>query len=68
VKGIHHLDIGTLLDLQGIAVRTGHHCTQPVMDRFHIPGTTRASFALYNTKAEIDRFVEVLHKVINQLR
>ncbi|NGX43261.1 MAG: Cysteine desulfurase [Chlamydiae bacterium] len=68
VEGIHHLDIGTLLDLQGIAVRTGHHCTQPVMDRFHIPGTTRASFALYNTKAEIDRFVEVLHKVIKQLR
>ncbi|MFQ5729428.1 MAG: cysteine desulfurase [Waddliaceae bacterium] len=68
LEGIHPFDMGTLLDLKGIAVRTGHHCTQPVMERFHIPGTTRASFALYNTKEEIDRFVDVLNEIINQLR
>ena len=51
---IHHLDIGTLLDRLGIAVRTGHHCAQPIMDRLGILGTVRASFALYNTKDEID--------------
>jgi cysteine desulfurase/selenocysteine lyase len=58
------LDIGTKLDLEGIAVRTGHHCCQPVMDRFGIPGTTRLSFALYNTTAEIDVFVEALRSLI----
>ena len=51
---IHHLDIGTLLDRLGIAVRTGHHCAQPIMDRLGILGTVRASFALYNTKDEVD--------------
>jgi cysteine desulfurase/selenocysteine lyase len=61
---IASLDIGTKLDLEGIAVRTGHHCCQPVMDRFGIPGTTRASFALYNTTAEIDRFVDALRSLI----
>ncbi len=67
VEGIHHLDLGTLLDFQGIAVRTGHHCTQPVMQRFGISGTTRASFALYNTKDEVDYFVESLKTQIKQL-
>jgi len=68
VKGIHPFDIGTLLDKQGIAVRTGHHCTQPLMDFFKIPGTVRASFAFYNTKQEIDTFVEALEKSLNMLK
>jgi cysteine desulfurase/selenocysteine lyase len=63
IEGIHPHDIGTVLDRQGIAVRTGHHCAQPVMDRYHIPATTRASFAFYNTIAEIDALVAGLHKV-----
>ncbi len=58
------LDIGTKLDLEGIAVRTGHHCCQPVMDRFGIPGTTRLSFGLYNTTAEIDVFLDALRGLI----
>lgn len=64
VAGSHPSDIGTILDMSGIAVRTGHHCTQPLMDRFGIPGTARASFALYNTRAEIDVFIEKLEKSI----
>ncbi len=60
---IHPHDIGTFLDFEGIAVRTGHHCTQPVMDRYCIPATTRASFAFYNTKEEIDAFIKALKKV-----
>jgi cysteine desulfurase/selenocysteine lyase len=68
VKGIHPFDIGTLLDKQGIAVRTGHHCTQPLMDFFKIPGTVRASFAFYNTKQEIDLFVEAFEKSLNMLK
>jgi cysteine desulfurase / selenocysteine lyase len=63
MEGIHPHDIGTLLDRQGIAVRTGHHCAQPVMDWFQIPATTRASFAFYNTIAEIDSLTAGLHKV-----
>lgn len=63
IEGIHPHDIGTVLDRQGIAVRTGHHCAQPVMDRYHIPATTRASFAFYNTIGEIDALVAGLHKV-----
>ena len=63
IEGIHPHDIGTVLDRMGIAVRTGHHCAQPVMDWFHIPATTRASLAFYNTRAEIDALVEGLHKV-----
>jgi len=63
MEGIHPHDIGTVLDQQGIAVRTGHHCAQPVMDWFHIPATTRASFAFYNTVAEIDALVAGLHRV-----
>jgi cysteine desulfurase/selenocysteine lyase len=61
---IASLDIGTKLDLEGIAVRTGHHCCQPVMDRFGIPGTTRISFALYNTTGEIDVFLDALRGLI----
>jgi len=63
IEGVHPHDVGTVLDQEGIAVRTGHHCAQPVMDRFCIPATTRASFALYNTRAEIDRLVEGIGKV-----
>ncbi|HUI80284.1 MAG TPA: cysteine desulfurase [Bryobacteraceae bacterium] len=63
MEGIHPHDIGTVLDQQGIAVRTGHHCAQPVMDWFHIPATTRASFAFYNTVAEIDALVAGLYRV-----
>ena len=64
IDGIHPHDIGTLLDREGIAIRTGHHCTQPVMQRFNIPATSRASFAFYNTKQEIDELVKALQKAI----
>jgi len=67
IDGLHPYDIGTLLDQQGIAVRTGHHCTQPLMDRFSIPGTVRASFAAYNTTAEIEKLVTATHKAIKLL-
>ncbi len=67
VKNIHPFDIGTLLDKQGVAVRTGHHCTQPLMTHFCIPGTIRASFAFYNTKEEIDVFVTALEKAVKML-
>jgi cysteine desulfurase/selenocysteine lyase len=63
IDGIHPHDIGTVLDRQGIAVRTGHHCAQPVMDRFGVPATTRASLAFYNTFAEIDALAAGLGKV-----
>ena len=63
VGDIHHLDLGTLLDRLGIAVRTGHHCAQPLMDRLGIQGTVRASFALYNTKAEVDALVSGIRRV-----
>jgi cysteine desulfurase / selenocysteine lyase len=62
LDGIHPYDIGTILDKMGIAVRTGHHCAQPIMDFFEIPGTVRASFAFYNTIEEIDIFVEAVKK------
>ena len=68
VEGLHPYDIGTLLDKMGIAVRTGHHCAQPVMDFFKIPGTVRASFAFYNTKEEIDTFIEALKKALMMLQ
>lgn len=67
IDGIHHQDIGVLLDQQGIAVRTGHHCTQPLMNRFNITGTSRASFAVYNTIEEIDKLIQGLHKVKRML-
>jgi cysteine desulfurase / selenocysteine lyase len=63
LDGIHPHDVGTILDLEGIAVRTGHHCAQPVMDRFCIPATVRASFAVYNTTQEIDALARGLDKV-----
>ena len=62
IEGIHPYDIGTIIDKLGIAVRTGHHCAQPIMNFFNIPGTIRASFAFYNTKEEIDIFVEALKR------
>jgi len=65
---IHPHDVGTLLDEEGIAVRAGHHCAQPVMQRFGVPATTRASFSFYNTHAEIDRLVEGLGKVVRMFR
>ena len=63
VDGIHPSDLGSVLDKLGVAVRTGHHCAQPIMDRFEIPGTVRASFAVYNTETEIDIFIEGIDKV-----
>lgn len=68
VEDIHPYDLGQLLDAKGIAVRTGHHCTQPLMDFFKIEGTIRASFALYNTLEEIDYFCESLQQIIHKLR
>jgi cysteine desulfurase / selenocysteine lyase len=68
VEGIHHFDIGQMLDTRGIAVRTGHHCTQPLMTQYCIEGTVRASFAVYNTKAEIDQLVEGLERIINFMK
>ena len=63
MDGVHPHDIGTILDQEGIAVRTGHHCAQPIMQRFGIPATVRASFALYNTKAEVDALIAGMNKV-----
>lgn len=68
VQGLHPYDVGSILDKIGIAVRTGHHCAQPIMDYYEIPGTIRASFAFYNTKEEIDRMVEALKKAITMLQ
>jgi cysteine desulfurase/selenocysteine lyase len=62
MAGIHPHDIGTILDTQGVAVRTGHHCAMPVMDFFGIPATARASFGCYNTLEEVDRLVAALHE------
>jgi cysteine desulfurase/selenocysteine lyase len=67
IDGIHHQDIGVILDQMGIAVRTGHHCTQPLMQRFGITGTTRASFAVYNTVEEVELLVKGLEKVKKML-
>jgi len=67
LDGIHPHDIGTVLDQEGIAIRTGHHCAQPVMDRFGVPATARASLAFYNTREEIDQLVAGLHKVLEVL-
>ena len=62
IDGIHPYDIGTIIDTDGIAIRTGHHCTMPAIKHFNLPATARASFAFYNTKEEIDYFVESLEK------
>ena len=67
VGDIHPFDIGTLLDKQGIAVRTGHHCTQPLMDFYEIPGTLRASFSIYNTVEEVSQFLTALKRAISVL-
>ena len=67
VGDAHPYDVGTLVDQLGIAVRTGHHCTQPVMDRYGIPGTVRASFAVYNTRDEVDAFIAALERVLPML-
>jgi len=67
IEGTHPYDIGTLLNQQGIAVRTGHHCTQPIMDFFEIPGTIRVSFSFYNTRGEIDQFINALKKALAML-
>ena len=63
MDGVHPHDVGTILDAEGIAIRTGHHCAQPVMQRFGIPATARASFAFYNTREEIDALVKGLDRV-----
>jgi cysteine desulfurase/selenocysteine lyase len=63
LEGVHPHDLGTILDQEGVAIRTGHHCAQPVMDRFKVPATARASLALYNNRADLDAMVAGLHKV-----
>ena len=68
LDGIHPHDIGTVLDREGIAIRTGHHCAQPVMDRYGLPATARASFGLYNTRNEVDALAAGIHKVIGMFR
>ncbi len=68
IEGIHHFDIGQMLDTRGIAVRTGHHCTQPLMDHFGIEGTVRASFSVYNTKDEVDQLVEGVERIVNFMK
>jgi cysteine desulfurase / selenocysteine lyase len=67
IDGIHPFDLGTILDQLGIAIRTGHHCTQPLMDFYKIPGTARASFAFYNTKEEIDVLINGIHRAVKML-
>ena len=62
IKGLLSYDIGVLLDKMGIAIRTGHHCAQPIMKRYNIPGTARISFAIYNTKEDIDKLVEAIER------
>ncbi len=68
VEGVHPFDLGTIVDKMGVAVRTGHHCTQPLMDFFEIPGTTRASFSFYNTIEEVDILVKALNRALGMLR
>ncbi len=67
IEGAHAHDLATLLDHEGIAVRSGHHCAHPLMQFYGVPATVRASFAFYNTREEIDRFVEALGRVRNML-
>ena len=66
IEGVHQYDLGQLLDVKGIAVRTGHHCTQPLMDHLGIDGTVRASFAIYNTTEEIDVFHDALAHIVKR--
>jgi cysteine desulfurase/selenocysteine lyase len=63
MDGIHPHDIGTIVDREGVAIRTGHHCAQPVMERLGVPATARASLAMYNTRDEIDALARALHRV-----
>ncbi|MGZ9006016.1 MAG: aminotransferase class V-fold PLP-dependent enzyme, partial [Burkholderiales bacterium] len=63
VDGVHPHDVGTLLNEEGVAIRTGHHCAQPVMQRFKVPATCRASFAFYNTLSEVDALIAAIRKV-----
>ncbi|MCK9338481.1 MAG: aminotransferase class V-fold PLP-dependent enzyme, partial [Bacteroidales bacterium] len=67
MKDIHHYDAGFIIDKMGVAVRTGHHCTQPIMDKLKISGTIRASFAFYNTREEIDQLVRAIFKTKEML-
>ena len=67
IEGIHPYDIGTIIDKLGIAVRTGHHCAQPIMDFYNIPGTIRASFSFYNTKEEITTFIKAVERAKGML-
>ena len=62
MEGIHPHDIGTIMDNLGIAIRAGHHCTQPIMDFYEIPATARASFAIYNTKEDVDKLIDGIQK------
>ena len=66
IDKVHYFDLGLLLDAKGIAIRTGHHCTQPLMEKYHLDGTARLSLALYNTKDEVDYFIESLNKIISK--
>jgi cysteine desulfurase / selenocysteine lyase len=68
IEGIHHFDIGQMLDTRGIAVRTGHHCTQPLMDQYGIEGTVRASFSVYNTKEEVDQLAEGIERIVKFMK
>nr|NGX27149.1 Cysteine desulfurase SufS [Chlamydiota bacterium] len=68
IDGVHHLDLATFLDLEGIAIRTGHHCAQPLLKRFGLTGTNRISFAPFNTFEEIDGFIVALHKALKILK
>ncbi|GAL07686.1 cysteine desulfurase CsdA-CsdE [Photobacterium aphoticum] len=67
VDGVHHQDIATLLDQQGIALRAGHHCAHPMMDALHVNGTLRVSLALYNTEQDVERFIAALQKACSLL-
>jgi cysteine desulfurase/selenocysteine lyase len=67
IDGFHANDLGTLLDLSGVCVRTGHHCAQPLLKRYNVPSTVRASFGVYNTKEDVDVLVKGLHKAIHML-
>ena len=68
IDGLHPYDLGTIVDKMGVAVRTGHHCAEPVMTRFGIPGTVRASFAVYNTIEEVEVFVKAVERAADMLR
>ncbi|MEO1857620.1 MAG: aminotransferase class V-fold PLP-dependent enzyme, partial [Rubritalea sp.] len=68
IEGVHHSDLGTLMDQMGVGIRTGHHCCQPLMQRFGITGTTRASFAIYNTEQEVEALISAVNKASLMLR